>query len=101
MLGHYGNPICTFEANIRDPTDVDEFKVFLLKRLPEVERLSIVSELDKHSDSDGNLYIRIDKQKMYQGKARSGHDDPIRVRMKFSRFAGKASTLMTEYLESG
>ena len=100
VQGHYGNPITTFEAHLTEPTDVDDFKLFLVKQLPEVERLSIVRELDRHSDKDGNLYIRIDKQKMYRGLVRLGQDDPIRVRMKFTKFAGKANALMTEYLES-
>ena len=72
----------------------------LVRQLLEVERLSIAKELDRHSDADGNLYIRIDKQKMYLGMVRLGQDDPIRVRMKFNKFAGKANALMTEYLES-
>jgi hypothetical protein len=100
LQGHYGNPIITFEAHLTDPADVEEFKISFLKQLPETERLSIVRELDLHTDLDGNLYIRIDKQKMFGGIARLGQDDPIRVRMKFTRFAGKANSLMIEYLES-
>lgn len=100
LQGHYGNPIITFEAHLTDPADVEEFKVSLLKQLPETERLSIVRDLDLHTDADGNLYIRIDKQKMFRGMARLGQDDPIRVRMKFTKFAGEATALMIEYLES-
>jgi hypothetical protein len=100
VQGHYGNPIITFEAHLSDPADVEAFKVSFLKQLPETERLSIVRKLHLHTDRDGNLYIRIDKQKMFRGMARLGQDDPIRVRMKFTRFAGEATALMIEYLES-
>jgi hypothetical protein len=100
LQGHYGNPIITFEAHLTEPADVGEFKSSFLKQLPETERLSIVRELDLHTDADGNLYIRIDKQKMFRGMARLGQDDPIRVRMKFTRFAGEANSLMIEFLES-
>jgi RNA binding exosome subunit len=100
LQGHYGNPIATFEAHLSDPALIEDFKAFLLKQLPKVERLTIVKELERHIDSDGNLYIRIDKQKMFRGVAQLGQDDPIRIRMKFVKFAGKATTLMTEYLES-
>jgi hypothetical protein len=100
LQGHYGNPIITFEAHITDPVDVEEFKACLLKQLPEMERSSIVRDLDLHSDRDGNLYIRLDKQKMLRGMIRLSQDDPIRVRMKFTRFAGKATDLMIKYLES-
>lgn len=100
LQGHYGNPIITFEARLTDPADVEEFKVSLLKQLPEIERSSIVRDLDLHSDQDGNLYIRIDKQKMLRGMLRLSQDDPIRIRMKFARFTGEATDLMIKYLES-
>jgi len=100
LQGHYGNPIATFEAHLTAPTDVEEFKVFFLKQLLDAERFSIVRDLDRHIDADGNLYVRIDKQKMFRGVARLGQDDPIRVRMKFTKFAGNAPALMAEYLES-
>jgi RNA binding exosome subunit len=100
LQGHYGNPIITFEAHVTEPADVEEFKVSLLKQLPEMERSSIVRDLDLHSDRDGNLYIRIDKQKMFRGTIRLSQDDPIRIRMKFTRFAGETTDLMIKYLES-
>ena len=100
LQGHYGNPIVTFEAHLTDPQDLDEFKEFFLKQLSVLDKASVVRELDRHTDSDGNLFIRIDKQKMFRGIARLGQDDPIRVRMKFTKFAGKSRELMVEYLES-
>jgi RNA binding exosome subunit len=100
VQGHYGNPITTFEARLTEPVDIDQFKFSLLKQLPEKERLSIVRELHLHTDQDGNLYIRLDKQKMSRGTVRLGQDDPIRVRMKFRNFTGSTTALMIEYLES-
>jgi RNA binding exosome subunit len=100
LQGHYGNPITTFEAHLTEPVDVDQFKFSLLKQLPEMERLSIVRDLHLHTDHDGNLYIRLDKQKLFGGTVRLGQDDPIRIRMKFTNFTGSATALMIEYLES-
>jgi RNA binding exosome subunit len=100
LEGHYGNPIATFEAHLTEARDVDEFKVFFLKQLSAVDKMSIAKDLDRHTDDDGNLYIRIDKQRLFRGSVRLGQDDPIRVRMKFTRFAGKPTHLMIEYLES-
>ena len=99
LQGHYGNPITTFEAHLTEPIDVDQFKFSLLKQLPEKERLSIMRDLHLHTDQDGNLYIRLDKQKMFRGTARLSQDDPIRIRMKFTNFAGSASALMIKCLE--
>lgn len=100
LQGHYGNPIVTFEARLTEPADVGEFKACLLKQLSTVDRLSISKALDKYTDEDGNLYVRLDKQKMYLGRASLGQDDPIRLRMKFTKFAGTATALMVGYLES-
>ena len=101
LLGHYGNPIVTFEAHLTQPEDMNEFKDFFLKQLSATDKMSIIRALDQYSDDDGNLYVRIDKQKMFRGIARLGHDDPVRVRMKFTKFSGKVTELMTEYLGSG
>ena len=98
--GHHGNPIVTFEAHLTEARDVDEFKDFFLKQLSAVDKMSIAKDLDRHTDDDGNLYIRIDKQRMSRGTARLGQDDPIRIRMKFTRFTGKPTQLMIEYLET-
>jgi hypothetical protein len=100
LQGHYGNPIVTFEAHLTEPKDVEEFKVFFQRQLSELDKVSIIRELVRHTDADGNLYVRIDKQRMFRGSARLGQDDPIRVRMKFIKFTGKYSQLMIEYLES-
>lgn len=100
LQGHYGNPIVTFEAHLTDPSDVDEFRKSFLKRLSAADKLLLVRELDRQSDADGNLYLRIDKQRMFRGIARLGQEDPIRVRMKFNKFAGKLTELMVQYLES-
>ena len=100
LQGHYGNPIVTFETHLTEPKDVDEFKNVFVRQLSAVDKFSITKELDRHIDADGNLYVRIDKQKMFRGIARLGQDDPIRVRMKFTKFAGKSKELMKQYLES-
>jgi len=100
LEGHYGNPIVTFEAHLTEAGDVDAFRSFFLKQLSAVDKMSIKSELSRHTDADGNLYVRLDKQKMFRGTARLGHDDPIRVRMKFAKFGGKSTDLMIQYLES-
>ena len=97
--GHHGNPIITFEARLTKRSDVEDFTTFFQNLLPKKDRLIIERDLDLHSDAEGNLYIRIDKQRSYLGMVQLGEDDPIRVRLKFSRFTGKFTDLMIKYLE--
>jgi len=100
MEGHHGNPIVTFEAKLTKPSDVEEFKAFFRKVLSNTDKLMVKRNLDLHSDAEGNLYIRIDKQQSFRGKIQLGDNDPIRVRMKFSRFTSDFTRLMINYLES-
>ena len=100
IQGHYGNPIVTFEARLAKPSEIDEFTTFFLGQLSNKDKLAIQRDLKLHSDDDGNLYIRIDKQQTFRGIIQLGGEDPIRVRMKFTRFTGQATDLMIKYLES-
>jgi len=100
IQGHYGNPIVTFEARLTKPSEIDEFATFFLSQLSNRDKLAIQRDLRLHSDDDGNLYIRIDKQQTFRGIVQLGEEDPIRVRMKFTRFTGQATDLMIKYLES-
>ena len=100
LQGHYGNPIITFEARLTKPSEIDEFTTFFLSQLSNKDKLGIQRDLRLYSDADGNLYIRIDKQQTFRGIVQLGEEDPIRVRMKFTRFTGQATDLMIKYLES-
>ena len=101
IQGHYGNPIVTFEARLTKPSEIGAFTTFLLSQLSSEDKLAIQRDLRLYSDADGNLYIRIDKQQTFRGIVQLGEEDPIRVRMKFTRFTGQATDLMIKYLESG
>ena len=100
LQGHYGNSIVTFEAHISNSSEIDDFKAFFLKQLSEVDRNKIARQLDQYTDDDGNLYIRIDKQRILLGSTQLGQEDPVRVRMKFTKFSGDTAALMVEYLGS-
>jgi hypothetical protein len=99
VVGHYNNRIVTFAARLTDTPEVEQFTRFLLGQLPKSEILSIERELNLHSDEDGNLYLRIDKQQAFLGTIRLIDKDPIRVKLKFTRFGGDVSDLMMKYLE--
>ncbi len=98
--GHHGNPIVTFHARLTGLAEIDEFSKHLLTKLSKSEKLSIERNLALHSDSEGNLFVRIDKQQAFRGIVERGDDDPIRVRMKFSRLSGEALENMKTFLES-
>jgi RNA binding exosome subunit len=100
MQGHHGNPIVRFEANLTRTQEVGEFANYLMERLAKNEKLLIERELDAHTDEDGNLFIRLDKQQAFRGLVELGEEDPIRLRLKFGRLSGEARELMKSFLES-
>lgn len=100
MEGHHHNPIVTFDARLTKRKEVDAFIRHFMKRLARHERLVIKRDLDLHTDDEGNLFIRLDKQQAHRGIVEVGEEDPIRVRFKFSRFSGNPENLMRQFLES-
>jgi RNA binding exosome subunit len=100
LEGHHGNPIVTFDGKLTRPTEVDAFVREFINRLSRTEKLLIERNLESRSDEDGNLYIRIDKQQAFRRILELGEDDPIRIKMKFSRLQGDVRDLMKKVLES-
>jgi RNA binding exosome subunit len=100
LQGHHGNPIVTFEAKLSTKHEVDQFKHQFSRQLARNEKLVIERDLENHSDDEGNLYIRLDKQQAFRGAMELGDEDPIRLKLKFSRLRGDAKDLMREFLES-
>jgi len=77
-----------------------QFAHSLVSKLSKSERLKILRDLQLHSDDDGNLYIRVDKQRLLQGDFQIAEDDPIRVKIKFNRLMGDCKKSMMTFLES-
>jgi RNA binding exosome subunit len=100
MQGHHRNPIVTFEAKLTKPQEIVQFTHHFASQLARSEKLLIERRLDMHSDEDGNLYIRIDKQQAFRGVIELSDEDPIRLKLKFSRLSGEARELMKKFLES-
>ena len=99
LEGHYRNPIVRVDTRL-SRKDAVRFAETLMRDLPRSERLRIQRNLALHSDDEGNLYIRLDKQKLFLGEVRLGEEDPVRVKIKFSRLLGESERAMTDLLES-
>jgi len=100
VQGHYGNPIVTFEARLTKPQQVDQFTHNFTRQLAKSEKLLIQRNLDVYCDEQANLYIRLDKQQAFRGALELSDEDPIRVRLKFTRLSVEPRELMREFLES-
>ncbi len=84
LTGHYEDPITS--PHVKDRAKERG------NRLPRQHRQQALTasterpcynELPNRVDPQGNLYIRLDKQKAYHGRAALNENDPIRVKFKF------------------
>jgi RNA binding exosome subunit len=82
LVGHYGNPITLVNARISDPTRIAAFIDGLARGLSDVDKDALSSEVNRHLDEKGALYLRLDKQDAFDGKIRLGRSDSIRVQIK-------------------
>jgi RNA binding exosome subunit len=79
--GHYKNKILMRKAMLSSKE-----AALLAKRvislLNSADRAYLSSQIDDYADEKGNLYIRLDKQRICQGKVSLSETDAIRVRFK-------------------
>ena len=82
LVGHYDDPIIMLTLKIQKRKEATEFFDSLYLMLSSLEKERLTSEIERRIDSSGNLYIRLDKQKAYNGGAVMQENDPIRVKVK-------------------
>ncbi len=79
--GHFKNKIVLQKAILSShEAGLLAKRVMSLLNRPDRERLSRL--VHEYSDEKGNLYIRLDKQRMCQGKVSLSESDAIRIRFK-------------------
>ena len=81
-MGHHHNPITLLEARIKNKMIVGAFIENLARSLDEGEKKQLFSEIKRHTDDKGTLYLRLDKQEAFFGKMKFGKSDPIRIKIK-------------------
>lgn len=81
LTGHYGNEVKRYVAHITGQR-ADEWGKQLLAKLDSEERKRIASEIERHVDEHGKLYLRLDKQSLMDGLIRLGSADVVRVKLK-------------------
>ena len=98
LEGHHGNPIVKLDTRLTDNIATEVARGFI-EQLSNSDRCLIERDLALYSDAEGNLYIRIDKQKSFRGAVQLGVDDPIRIKIKFNRLTGKPNEVISKFLE--
>jgi RNA-binding protein len=79
--GHWGNKISILNATI-DGQVAKELILKIISLLNSVDRYHLSNFFDKYVDEKGNLYIRLDKQRICKGRISLSDMDSIRIRFR-------------------
>lgn len=79
--GHWGNKILILSAVI-STAEANSLISKILSTLNKIDRQTLSDFFDHYIDEKGNLYIRLDKQKICQGRASLSDNDSIRIRLR-------------------
>jgi len=84
--GYYNNPVLILHDKIEKKSNIKDF-LKILKQLPSS---NILDDLDRKMDDKGNLFLRFDKQKAYQGDLQIvEHGDSIHVKIKMAAYPAR------------
>jgi RNA binding exosome subunit len=83
LSGHYEDPIILITSKITKKKEATNLLANIIKKLSSLDRQTLLDNLPNHVDPQGNLYLRLDKQKAYNGKVTLHENDPIRIKIKF------------------
>lgn len=88
--GHWKNKILLLTGNLGSQ-EANVLAQKILSSLSSIERDQISTSYTSSIDEKGNLYLRLDKQKICQGRISLSESDSIRVRLKpVMRFSGNS-----------
>jgi RNA-binding protein len=79
--GHWGNKILILTATI-DGQVAKELILKIISMLNSVDRYHLSNFFDRYVDEKGNLYIRLDKQRICKGRISLSDSDSIRIRFR-------------------
>ncbi|HWS20576.1 MAG TPA: RNA-binding domain-containing protein [Nitrososphaera sp.] len=79
--GHYKNKILLLKA-LLSSQEASSLAKRVISLLNAADREHLSRLVHEHSDEKGNLYIRLDKQRMCQGRVSLSETDAIRIRFK-------------------
>ncbi len=79
--GHFGNKIVLFKSTLSSK-EASDLALRILSLLNRIDRQQLYDRLEDYCDEKGNLYLRLDKQRICQGKVSLSESDAIRIRFK-------------------
>lgn len=82
--GHWGNKIVRLITEI-NKKDTQILLEIILKKISFIDRNNLLSNLDKHIDDKGNLFLRLDKQRICRNKISLSDTEGIKIKFKINK----------------
>lgn len=79
--GHFGNKILLLRANLPS-REAGDLAARILLSLNSADRQQLADRMEEYFDEKGNLYLRLDKQRICQGKVSLAETDAVRIKFK-------------------
>jgi RNA-binding protein len=92
--GHYKNKILMLKA-ILSSNEANDLASRIASGLNSTDRQELLRGIQQFSDEKGNLYLRLDKQRLCQGKISISSADSLRVKFKPVKRYTPTSNLQT------
>jgi len=83
LTGHYEDPITLLTSKTTKKKEASDLLANIVDKLSRLDRETLLQELPNRVDPQGCLYLRLDKQKAYHGRAVLNENDSIRIKLKF------------------
>ncbi|MEW5841419.1 RNA-binding domain-containing protein [Nitrososphaera sp.] len=81
--GHFGNRILLLRANVANSRQAGELFARIASALNSPDRQHLADYIDEYSDERGNLYLRLDKQRLCSnGRVALAESDAVRIKFK-------------------
>jgi RNA binding exosome subunit len=88
LTGYHGDPITVVTGKMRKKEATGVLRK-VVQALSSLDQQRLLDESEERLDDGGNLYIRLDKQKAYLGKASLLETDPVRMKFRLRLPHGK------------
>lgn len=83
IKGHFGNEIILFKVILSSKRATDiAYKIIMM--MSDEDRLSMYNDFDFYTD-DKSVYLRISKQKLFEGKVVLEQADSLKIKLKIVR----------------
>jgi RNA-binding protein len=81
LLGHWGNEIAMIKCRLKGKF-INDVASILFNSLDTFDRKKMLYSLGDYVDDKGILHLRIDKQKIFEGKVELSDIDSIKIKFK-------------------